>query len=184
MKNIYKILFGLLIISSSLIIYSCNPFDDFYLTLVMDTELNAFGAGPNINISSDFCLTDFSDYNDNSDNLEEIRYISAAYFTTSSSNGLRGENLRLRLYEGDGATLLFEFNVPNFVADNYIDKPLKIDLTPEQINNLNQYLANFRTNNCFKAELTVSNVTDNDGLFFQLNAKMEFLTELKVKPKI
>ncbi len=181
MKNIYKILFGLLILSSSLIINSCDPFGDFYLTLVMDTELNAEGAGPNITISNDFCLTDFSDYNDNSDNLEEIRYISAAYFTTDSSNGLRGENLSLKLKKGDGTTL-FEFNVPNFIADNYIDKPLKIDLTSEQINNINQYLANFKTNNCFKAELTVSNVTDNDGSFFQLNAKMELLTELKVKP--
>lgn len=181
MKNIYKILFGLLILSSSLIINSCDPFGDFYLTLVMDTELNAAGIGPDITISKDFCLTDFSDYNDNSDNLEEIRYISAAYFTTASSNGLRGENLMLKLYKGDGTTL-FEFKVLNFVADNYIDKPLKIDLTSEQINNINQYLANFKTNNCFKAELTVSNVTDNDGLFFQLNAKMEFLTELKVKP--
>lgn len=183
MKNIYKILFGLVILSSSLIINSCDPFGDFYVTLVMDTELNAAGIGPNINISSDFCLTDFSDYNDNSDKLEEIRYISAAYFTTAATNGLRGENLRLRLYEGDGTTLLFEFNVPNFVADNYIDKPpLKIDLTTEQINNINQYLANFRTNNCFKAELTVSNVQYSETPSYYLNAKMEFLTELKVKP--
>lgn len=182
MKNIYKILFGLLILSSSLIINSCDPFGDFYVTLVMDTELNTIGAGSGINITSDLCLSDFDDYNDNKDNLEEIRYITSAYSTISSSPGLSGENATLRFYQSDGTTLLFEYALPSFVPANYVNNPLVIKLTQQQVDNLNQYLANYKVNNCFKVQLQVSNVQYSGTPPYYLNAKMEFLTELKVKP--
>jgi hypothetical protein len=74
-----------------LLMNSCDIQDDAYLILNMDTELNAFGVGQNISTSSDFCLSDFNDYNDNVDNLEGIEYLNAAYFTTQSSNGLKGD---------------------------------------------------------------------------------------------
>lgn len=182
MKHIYKTIFILLIFSSTLLFNRCDPFEDFFLTMTLDTEINAYFLGSNFYGSSDFCLSDFDDYNDNSDNLNEIRYISSAYFTLNSSSGLKGDTLHLRLYEGDGSTLLIDFKKPNFVADDYINKPLKIDLTNQEINNLNQYLANFKVNNCFKAYLGITNATSNNLLLSQLNAKVEFLTELKIEP--
>lgn len=180
MKNTNKKFILLLSLVSIFVFNSCDPFDDFYLTLSMDTELNAIGAGSNISISSNLCLTDFDDYNDNSDKLEEIRYISSAYFTNSASTGLRGDNLTLRFYQGDGTTLLFEYVVPSFVAANYVNSPLEIKLTQQEIDKINQYLSNPKVNNCFRAELTVSNVQPSNQPY-QLNGKVEFLTELKVK---
>ena len=182
MKNIYKILFSLFIFSSILLMNNCDFQDDVYLILNMDTELNAFGVSPAISISdsSDFCLEDFDDYKDNVDNLEGIEYLNAAYFTTQSSNGLKG-NLTLKIYQGDGTTLLCEINIPNFVADDYLSKPLQINLTNQEIENINSYLADYKNNKCFKAKLSVTNVSDNDGGFFQLIGEINFLTRLKVK---
>lgn len=179
MKKIYKVLFGLLTISSMFLFSHCDFQDDVYVNLDMDTELNAFGAGDSVNTSSDFCLDNFDDYSDNVENLESIQYLSAAFFTTEESNGLNG-NLTFRLYQGDGTTLLCEVNVPDFNADDYLDKPLPFDLTDEEINNINEYLANYKENQCFKAELIVTNVSDNDGLYFQLNGRVDFLARLKV----
>jgi hypothetical protein len=180
MKNIYKILLGLFIFSSMLLMNSCDIQDDAYLILNMDTELNAFGVGQNISTSSDFCLSDFNDYNDNVDNLEGIEYLNAAYFTTQSSNGLKGD-LTLKIYQGDGTTLLCEINIPDFNADDYLTKPLQINLSDQEIKNINSYLVDYKNNKCFKAELTVTNVSDNDGGFFQLIGEINFLAQLKVK---
>ncbi len=69
----------------------------------------------NIFIRRRFCLSDFDDYNDNKDNLEEIRYISSAYLTVFATEGLGGDSLTLTLYQADGTTLFF--NTPkSFIA--------------------------------------------------------------------
>lgn len=182
MKKVYKIFFGLFIVSSLFLINSCDPFEDFYLPLSMDTDLNTYGAGSTIDIISDFCLSDFEDYNDNKDKLEEIRYLSSAYLTMSATQGLQGSNLVLSLYGGNGSTLLFQYTLQTFKAADYINNPLEIKLTQQEINNLNQYLSDPEINNCFRARLQVSNVQYQGTPPYYFNGKIEFLTELKVKP--
>jgi hypothetical protein len=182
MKQVYKILFGFFILSALFVFNSCDPFEDFYLTLAMDTDLSTLGIGTTIDITNNFCLSDFEDYNDNKDKLEEIRYLSSAYLTTSATQGLQGSNLILTLYEGDGSTILFQYTQPTFVAADYINKPLEIKLTQQDINNLNQYLSNPEVNNCFQARLQISSVQYQGAPPYFLNGKVEFLTELKVKP--
>ncbi len=181
MKNTNKKFIFLLSLVSVFVFNSCDPFEDTYITLSMDTELNTIGAGSNIFITSNLCLTDFNDYNDNIDKLEEIRYITSAYFTNTATTGLRGDNLTLRFYQGDGTTLLFEYVVPIFVAANYVNNPLEIKLTQQEIDKINQYLSDPKVNNCFHAELRVSNVQPSNQQY-QLSGRIEFLTELKVKP--
>jgi len=162
-------------------INGCDPIDDVYLTLALETEFNTIGAGSNISISSDLCLSDFDDYEDNKDNLEEIRYVTAAYMTINSTQGLQGNNLTLTLYEGNGTTMIFRYVVPTFVASNYINNPLKINLTQQEIDNLNLYLRNPQEDKCFVATLQVSNVTAS-ATPYSMQSKLEFLTELKHKP--
>ncbi|MDP2363821.1 MAG: hypothetical protein Q8M94_08635 [Ignavibacteria bacterium] len=183
MKNLNKLLLAGIVIVTSLSVNSCNPFDELYLTLAMETEFNVIGAGIGIDIfkEENFCLSKFEDYEDNKDKLEEIRYISSAYLTIDSTQELRGDSLTLTLYQGDGSTLLFKYVVPDFIANKYVNKPLKINLRQQEINNLNAYLTNPQEDKCFKATLKVSNV-QSTSLYFQLNSKIEFLTELKVKP--
>ena len=181
MKNLNKLFLISILTVTAFVINDCNPFDDFYLTLAMDTEFNTGSPLPTVSLTEDFCLSKFDDYNDNSEKLEEIKFISAAYITLESSNGLRGE-FELQLYRTDTNTLLFDYTVQSFMADSSIHKPLLINLSKEQINNINVYLTNPKVDKCFRAVLNVNNATDNDGAPFQLHGKVEFLTELQVKP--
>jgi hypothetical protein len=181
MKKLNTFIITIIIALTSIIINGCDPFDDIYLTLSMDTEFYVQGFGPDINIGQDFCLSDFEDYNDNQDNLEEIRYISSAYLTFNATTGLQGDSLILTLYEADHSTVLFKFVSPMFVAAEYINNPLEIVLTQEEIDNINLYLGNPKVDKCFWATLQVSNV-QSASQFYSLNSKVEFLTELKIKP--
>jgi hypothetical protein len=181
MKNLKQlILFGL-IIATSLAFNGCDPFDDVYLTLAMDTEFSTIGIGSDIFISTNMCLSDFEDYDDNRDKLEEIRYVTSAYLTINATTGLRGQNLTLTLYQANGSTVLFQYVIPTFVAATYINNPFEIVLTPQEINNINAYLTNPQDDKCFVATLTVSNVQSNSTPY-QLSSKLDFLTELKIKP--
>ncbi|HEX7356278.1 MAG TPA: hypothetical protein VF270_01050 [Ignavibacteriaceae bacterium] len=181
MRKFYKIIFTVAVIFISFALNACDPFDDVYLTLALETEFNTTGAGTNISLTNNLCLSDFSDYEDNRDKLEEIKYITSAYLTLNATQGLRGDNLTLKLYQADGSTLLFEYVLPVFIANNYVNNPLKINLTQQEINNLNTYLLNPKVDKCFVATLDVSNVSSS-GIIYNLESKLEFVTELKIKP--
>lgn len=149
----------------------------------MDQQFQLVGVGPNIDQQINFCLTDYDDYNDNIDKIEQIKYMDAAYLTLDASQNLSGDNLILKLYESDGNTLLFEYRLPSFVASDYRNKPLHIQLSQTDKDNLNRYLSDHRRNNCFRAVLSVENVqSDNPLSLFFLNAKIEFVAELKLTP--
>ncbi len=181
MKKLNRILLFGFILLTSISFNSCDPFDDVFLTLAMETEFSTVGAGSNISISSNLCLSDFDDYEDNKDNLEEIRYISSAYVTINATQGLQGQNLTLTLYQADGNTVLFRYVIPTFVAGSYINNPLEIVLTQQEISNINAYLTNPKEDKCFVATLEVSNVTASSTPY-DLSSKIDFLTELKIKP--
>ncbi|GIK21703.1 MAG: hypothetical protein PHY57_09660 [Ignavibacterium sp.] len=181
MKKLYRQILILSAFALLFLVSSCNPFDDVYLNLDMDTEFNITAAGSEISIQKDFCLSDFEDYQDNKDHILEIRYISSAYLTINSTPGLQGNNLVLTLYQADGSTILFKYTVSTFIAADYINNPLKINLTQQEIDNINLYLKNPRDNKCFIAKLELSNVTAST-LTYQLECKTEFLAELKIEP--
>lgn len=162
---------------------ACDPFEDFYINLKMDQQFQLVGIGPNISQTINFCLTDYDDYNDNADKIEQIKYVDAAYFTIEASETLSADNLILKVYNSDGSSLLIDYRLSPFVAAEYKGKPLHIKLSQTDIDKLNQYLSNHRVNNCFRAELTAENVqSDNPLTLFFLNAKIEFVAELKLKP--
>jgi hypothetical protein len=181
MKKLNKLFVGVLFGISLLFINGCDPFDDLYVNLAMDIEFSTAGAGQNIFISSDLCLSDFDDYEDNVDQLEEIRYVSSAYFTIDATSGLRAQTLTITLYQEDGNTKLFDYTIPNFVAATYKNNPLEITLTQQQIDDINSYLTNPQEDKCFVATLEASNV-QSDSTPYQLSSKVDILTELKVKP--
>jgi hypothetical protein len=181
MKQIKKLFITVFIVLTSIAVNGCNPFDDIYLTLAMETQFSTLGAGSNIFISSGLCLSDFDDYNDNNEDLEEIRYVTSAYFTLNATPGLQGQNFTLTLYQADGSTQLFRYVIPAFVAANYVNNPLEIELTQQEIDDMNAYLTNPKEDKCFVATLEVSNVTASSTPY-NLTSKVEFLTELKIKP--
>ena len=88
----------------------------------------------------------------------------------------------MRLYRTYTNTLLLDYTDQSFNADSSLINPLIIDLDQDEIDNINAYLINPKVDKCFRAVLDVNNASDNDGAPFYLHGKVEFLTELKVKP--
>lgn len=181
MKKFYKVIFPVIVLIALLFCYSCDPFDDLYLTLSMDLEFNTSGNSSVIFLPASICLSNFDDYKDNRDNIEEINYISAAYLTLSATTGLQGDNLKLTFYKADNTTVLFQYTQTHFAAGDYIDHPLEIVLTDQEKTNVNNYLKNPQVDKCFYATLEISNVS-SASQNYTLNSKMEFLTKLKIKP--
>ena len=183
MKKLNRFIsFGLIIITS-LALNSCNPFDDVYLTLALDLDFSINGLLSNIFIPAEVCLSNFDDYNDNKDNLEEITYISAAYLTVLATDTLAGDSLKLTLYQADRRTMLFQYTKAKFTANDYFNAPLEIVLSEQEKRNINNYLKNPKVDKCFYATLELSNITfSGPSQSYFLTSKMQFLTELKIKP--
>jgi hypothetical protein len=181
MKNIKKILLLLIIIAIGFSGTSCDQFDNIFLNLPIKKEITASGNGPDIFETETICLTDYDSYNDNVDDVEGIKYVNSAYFTITATDGLQGTGIVATLFEGDGITPLFSVTLPTAVADDYIDNPLEIELTPQQIETLNNYLVDYTTNNCFVAELRVQNVSGTAGPPYSITGQVELVVELKMK---
>jgi len=183
MKKFNRIILPLLIIVTLFCSYSCDPFDDLFLTLSMDLEFTTSGNNSTILIPASICLSNFKDYNDNQKNIEEINYISSAYLTLSATTGLQGDNLRLTFYQADHTTILFQYTQNHFVAGDYVNNPLEIVLTEQEKASVNNYLKEPQVDKCFYAVLELSNVSHTaPQQNYYLSSKMEFLTKLKIKP--
>jgi hypothetical protein len=181
MKFNFKMLISVLAIIIALSSTSCDKFENVFLNLPIKTEITATGNGPDIFERETICLSDYDSFNDNVDDVEAVKYVTSAYFTITSTAGLQGTGIMATLYQGDGVTPLFSITLPSAVASDYIDNPLKIELTPQQIDLLNNYLADYNTNNCFVAELRVANVSANSGPPYSITGQFEMVVELQIK---
>jgi hypothetical protein len=181
MKKLYKLILPALVIITLLFNYSCDPFDDIYLTMAMELSFNTSGSSSQIFLPAQICLDSLEDYKDNKGNLEEILYISTAYITLNATAGLQGDNLKLTVYKDDMTSILFQYTQVHFAPNDYKDHPLEIVLTEQEKTNINNYLKNPEVSKCFNATFELSNVT-SASQNYTLNSKMEFLTQLKVKP--
>jgi hypothetical protein len=181
MKKFNKIILPAIISLTFLFTYSCDPFDDIYLTLAMELEFSTAGNSSTIFLPTSICLSKFEDYKDNRNKIDEILYISSAYLTLNATTGLQGDNLILTFYQSDSSTVLFQYTQSHFTAADYTKKPLEIVLTEQEKIKVNNYLKNPQVDKCFYATLEVSNVS-SASQYYTLSSKMEFLTQLKVKP--
>ncbi len=183
MKKLNQLFLFVIIVLTSIAFNSCNPFEDVYLTLSLDLDFSVQGILSNISIPAEICLSDFDDYDSNRDNLEEIKYISAAFLTLAATDSLAGDNLKLTLYQADRSTMIFQYTKARFTANDYLNAPLEIVLSEQEKNNINNYLKNPTIDKCFYATLELSNITSmGPSQFYFLSSKMQFLTELKIKP--
>jgi hypothetical protein len=181
MNKIFKSLFPVLLILIVISGISCDQFDNIFLNLPIKQEITASGNGPDIFETESFCLSDYDSFNDNIEDVESIEYVSAAYFTITSTSGLQGSGIVATLFKGDGVTPLFTVNLPTAVASDYINNPLKIELTQQEVDVLNAYLADYENNDCFIAELRVANVSGTVGPPYYITGQFELVVELELK---
>jgi hypothetical protein len=183
MKKLNKIILPLLVIFTIFINSSCDPFNELYLTLSVDLEFSTGGMASNIIIPAQVSLSNFENYDDNRDNIDEITYISSAYITLQATEGLKGDDLKLTLYQDDRSIMLFQYTQDHFTFADFENKPLEIILTDQEKNNINNYLKNPQEDKGFYATFELSNITySGPSQSYFLDGKMEFLTQLKVKP--
>lgn len=181
MKISFKYFFVVMITLVGFIYTGCDQFENVFLNLPINKEITATGNGPDIFERETICFTDYDSFNDNIDDVEAIKYVTSAFFTITATPGLQGTGIIATLYRGDGITPLFTFTMPSAVADDYKNKPLKLVLNQQQIDLLNNYLADYKTNNCFVAELRVANVTGVSGPPYSITGQFEMVVELKLK---
>lgn len=181
MKKLYIPILLAFIVGAALVEQGCDILSNLFLDQALKQTIVTSGSSSTISKSETFCLSDYDAFDDNVDNIESINYVSAAYFTETYSPGLQGSNIMVTLYAGDGSTI-FQVNVPFVSADQFVNNPFSIVLNDAQIALFNQYLADYDNNDCFSAELTVQNVSDNDGAPFSLTGRVEFIVELEIKP--
>jgi hypothetical protein len=159
----------------------CDQFENVFLNLPINKEITATGNGPDIFERETICFSDYDSFNDNADDIEQIKYVTSAFFTINATAGLQGTGIIATLYQGDGVTPIFSFTMPSAVADDYKNNPLKLELNQQQIDLLNTYLANYQINNCFVAELRVENVTGTSGPPYLITGQFEMVVELQIK---
>ena len=180
MKKIYK---PVLIFCAAFLFLgmnSCDLLEQLFLNLALKETITAVGSDDIIGTASD-CLSNYEAYNDNKDDIKEIKYVSAAFRTLDSTpSNLGGDSLSTTLYDCDG-NIILEQTLPTAVASAYINDPYELLLTQAQIDNLNQYFANHNTCNCFTAELKVKQVTPTGETFYSLTGVVEIIVEIEAK---
>ncbi len=179
MKILTKSIFSLLVLLFFLIGTSCSQFENLFLNLPIKKKITASGGGPTVVERELFCLSDYDAYNDNKDDIKSIKYVSAAYITISASPGLQGSSLSASVFRSDGVTPIFSITLPNPVAANYIKNAYKLELTQTQIAAFNASLADYKNEDCFVAELRISNVTGTGNPPYTITGQIEIVVELE-----
>lgn len=175
-SNIVLSFFVLIILISGT---SCSQFENLFLNLPIKKKIVASGSGPTVFESELFCLSDYDAYNDNMDDIKAIKYVSAAYVTLSASPGLQGSSLTASLFKSAGITPIFSIALPNPVAATYINNPYKLELSQAQIAAFNASLANYKNEDCFVAELRITNVSGTGNPPYTLTGQIEIVVELE-----
>jgi len=199
MKKYYKIIFLSLL---TIIIFSnqgCDILNNFFLNLPLKQGITATGNNTTIFNSKTVHLSDYDAYADNIDNIKNIKYLAALYRTLprgenpfpppdslNLTSGLVGEDIIVKVQDGDGNTV-FTRNLPSAAADDYLTTPYKVELTTEEIAQMNDYLANYkdpvkRELLSFTGTVTMSNITAGGGPPYTLTGQVEILLELEIEP--
>ncbi len=180
MKYLNKIV--LLFLTSSLLFFSgCDELSQ--LTLNVPLVINFGTSGPNTSTEDTeyFCLSDYTDWEENQDDIESAKFLTASYWTLDATPNLEG-NVTVYLYDSNGS-VIFTYNLGTITAADYIDEPFELTLTQAQIDVFDGVLSNLSGNNgCFTSKLTVTNITGttNSSGNYVLNGKVEIVLETEV----
>lgn len=184
MKNIFK-LFTLIFIAVSFLISSCDELNKLILNVPLIIEFSSVGPNSSTSDSDSFCLTDYSDWRENQNDIESAKFLAASYWTLKegTSPNLSGD-VSVSLFDANNNNkLIFTYSLGNIVAAAYVENPAELKLNKTQIQALDDVLSGMADNNaCFTASINVTNITgDKIQGDFVLNAKVEIVVETEVK---
>ena len=181
MKKLYIPLLLVFIIAAAFMQQGCDILNNLFLNQSLKQSIVATGSTNPITQSEMFCLSDYDAFNDNVDDIQGIKYLSAAYFTEKySPSDLGATNITVTLRSTSDNEDIFTVNIPNASASNYINNPYKIELNANDIAKFNQYLAEFKTNDCYYAKLSLN--ATGSGTEYSLTGRIEIVIEMEMKP--
>jgi len=181
MKKIYKPIFILFTSIMFLGFNSCDVLEQLFLNLKLSEDFHTTGNGPDISETIFDCLSNYDAFDDNFDKIQTLKYVSAAYYTLDATpQNLGGTNISATLYDCLG-NIILEQSLPTAQASDYVNNPYEFILTQDEIDTFNQYLANYKTCDCFTAILLVQQVTPADSAPYTLNGVVEVIIEVEAK---
>jgi hypothetical protein len=159
---------------------SCNDINNLPLNVPIVINFSTSGTNTSLSDSKTVRLSDYKDWRDNQNNIDSASFVSAAYWTLSTSSGLKGDiNVKLKDQFG---SVLFSKTVNNYSASSSIGTPYKLSLSASEIKLIDTYLRTLSDINpdlTFTGEFTISNITGTSP--FQLTGKVEIVLEAAVK---
>ena len=181
-KNIKKVLF-LMFLPIFMVFTSCDELSELALNIPLVIEFSASGTNTTVSETEFFCLSQYDEWRDNQEDIENAEYVAASYGTLAGSSPNLNGNVSFALYDGLG-NLIFTVSLGNITAADYISTPYELSLTADQVNAFNSILANLPNNDgCFTGELRVTDITGqtNANGEYVLNGKVEIVVEATVK---
>ena len=159
MKKI-KYLFWFFLVLFFLQMNSCDQINSIELNVPVTKEINATGSNTSITESESFCLDETSDtYKSYQDKIKSLSFLEASYRTINVSDPSLQGDINVTLMDING-NVLFDLTIPGVNLTKYMkpNSPYVIHLTQNQVQAINLYLSNLN-NQCFKAVLTVNNIS-------------------------
>jgi hypothetical protein len=183
MNKISKMLLSLLF-ASLIFVNGCDDLNNLTLNVPLAIEFSSVGSNTTTSDTEYFCLSDYSEWRDNQNDIESAKYLKAAYWTLApgTTSNLRG-NVSVSLYNNNGG-VIFTYPLGNILASDYIDNPFELELNQTQIAALDAVLNGMSGNQaCFSSSLNVTNITGDKNAQgdFVLNGKVEIVLETEVK---
>lgn len=183
MKIFLKKVSLLFLLSSFLMLSGCDQLNN--LTLNVPLVIYFSSSGPNTSpepAEADFCLSDYTEWEENQDDIESANYLAASYWTLPGCTpNLKGD-VSVSLFNNGG--LIFMYSLGNITASDYLENPFELELNQSQIEALNSVLNGMADNEaCFSSSLNITNITGDKNAAgnFVLNGKVEIVIETEVK---
>ncbi len=146
---------------TAIVMNGCNAFENFVFGLPISFVITATDNPPITNPSGSisFCLDTVDTYQDYADKLNSVTFVEAyavTIFISSGDEGIQGD-IQLRLFAGSSPVgiPLFTEIIPNGKpADYFSPNAYKLQLTQQEIDDVNASLAN--DNTCFYADYQIT----------------------------
>ncbi|MCW8850199.1 MAG: hypothetical protein OQJ81_09510 [Melioribacteraceae bacterium] len=180
MKHIFK-LFTLIFIAISFLFSSCDELSNLTIGIPLDIFISTSGSNTTITESEFFCLSQYEEWRDNQEDIESVKFLEASYWTKSASPNLRGD---VTITLKNQNSQIFSYTLSNVRPADYIENPVKIELTQNEIQIFDNLLSNLANMDaCFTTELRVSNITGdkNTSGEYELNGQVSIVLETDVK---
>lgn len=119
-----------------------DAINSFPINVPLSFEFFTAGTSSNLTASDTLILGENPTYNEYSSNINNITFLEIIFRTDSVSSGLKGD-LTVTVTQGTGGLIpLISEAFSGITPADYMNKPLKISLTDEEKNALNNYLNN------------------------------------------